>query len=61
MFWFDFFKDLIPNHMVSASIDEFPEEFQQYKNELFGRSMLVKKAEVIPIRLEVINLIKHHY
>jgi len=48
-FWFDYFKDLIPNHMVSASVDEFPDEFQQYKNELFGRSMLVKKAEVLPI------------
>jgi len=48
-FWFDYFKDLIPSHMVSANIDEFPDEFQGYKKELFGRSMLVKKAEVLPI------------
>ena len=48
-FWFDYFKDLIPNHMVSANVDEFPDEFQAYKKELYGRSMLVKKAEVLPI------------
>jgi phosphoribosylaminoimidazole-succinocarboxamide synthase len=48
-FWFDYFKDLIPNHMISASIDEFPSEFQNYKEDLFGRSMLVKQAEVLPI------------
>lgn len=48
-FWFDYFKDLVPNHMESATVDDFPEEFQEYKEELFGRSMLVKKAEVLPI------------
>jgi len=48
-FWFDYFKDLVPNHMISASIDEFPEEFQTHRQDLFGRSMLVKKAKVLPI------------
>jgi phosphoribosylaminoimidazole-succinocarboxamide synthase len=48
-FWFNFFKDLIPNHMISATIDDFPEQFHPYRKELFGRSMLVKKAKVIPI------------
>jgi phosphoribosylaminoimidazole-succinocarboxamide synthase len=48
-FWFNFFKDLVPNHMISATVDEFPAEFQEYKNNLFGRSMLVKKAEILPI------------
>jgi phosphoribosylaminoimidazole-succinocarboxamide synthase len=48
-FWFNFFKDLIPNHMISATIDDFPERFHSYRKELFGRSMLVKKAKVIPI------------
>lgn len=48
-FWFDYFKDLIPSHMISANVDEFPDEFHGYKKELFGRSMLVKKAEVLPI------------
>ena len=48
-FWFDYFKDLVPNHMITASVDEFPEELKDYREELFGRSMLVKKAEVLPI------------
>lgn len=48
-FWFDYFKDLVPNHMISASVDDFPEEFKEHREELFGRSMLVKKAEVLPV------------
>jgi len=48
-FWFDYFKDLVPNHMISASVDDFPEEFKEQREELFGRSMLVKKAEVLPV------------
>lgn len=48
-FWFDFSKDIIPNHLISTNVEEFPAECQQYKNILQGRSMLVKKADVIPI------------
>jgi phosphoribosylaminoimidazole-succinocarboxamide synthase len=48
-FWFDYFKDIIPNHMISADINKFPEEFKEYTDELYGRSMLVKKASLIPI------------
>ena len=48
-FWFDYFKDIIPSHMISADVTEFPPELQKYTDELYGRSMLVKKAEVLPI------------
>ena len=48
-FWFDFFKDMIPSHVVSTDIAEFPTELQLHKDVLAGRSMLVKKAEVFPI------------
>jgi phosphoribosylaminoimidazole-succinocarboxamide synthase len=48
-FWFDYFKDIIPNHMISADVTEFPTGLQKYTDELYGRSMLVKKAEVLPI------------
>lgn len=48
-FWFDYFNDIIPNHMISADVTEFPAELQKYTDELYGRSMLVKKAEVLPI------------
>ena len=48
-FWFKFSKQIIDNHLVSTDINEFPKECLEYKDELAGRSMLVKKAEVIPI------------
>lgn len=48
-FWFEFSKDIIPNHVVSTNLKEFPSECLEYEKDLKGRSMLVKKAEVIPI------------
>ena len=48
-FWFDKFKDLIPNHVISTDVKDYPEEFQKYADYLAGRSMLVKKAKTIPI------------
>lgn len=40
-------KDIIPNHVVTTKIDEMPEEVRKYKDQLEGRTMLVKKAKVI--------------
>jgi len=48
-FWFDYFKDTVPSHMITADIEEFPEDLKKYKDALNGRSMIVKKAEVFPI------------
>lgn len=48
-FWFDFFKDSVPNHMISADVKDFPEEIREYEESLAGRSMLVKKVDVFPI------------
>ena len=48
-FWFNYTNDLIDNHLISTNVDDFPSICNEYKNDLFGRSMLVKKAEVIPI------------
>ncbi len=47
LFWFDLLKDVIPNHILSAT--DFPAPFDQYKNELAGRSMVVKKTQPLPI------------
>lgn len=46
-FWFDYVKDIIPNHIISTSLADFPEEFQ--KPEFEGRSALVKKLKMLPI------------
>ena len=48
-FWFDYTKEIIPNHLVSMNVDEYPAVCQPYKDVLHNRSMLVKKAELIPI------------
>ncbi len=53
IFWFDFFKDFVPNHLVTAKIDEYPIECRKYRNELEGRSMLVKKTKPFPIECVV--------
>lgn len=46
-FWFDFTKDFVKNHVISTNINEFPEEFKGPEFE--GRSMLVKKLQMLPI------------
>jgi len=49
LFWFKKLVDIIPNHFVSADVDEMPEEVHKYKDQLDGRAMLVRKAEAVPI------------
>ena len=48
-FWFKFFENDIKSHMISSDVDKFPKILSNYKELLFGRSMLVKKAKVFPI------------
>ena len=48
-FWFDYFKYDIENHVISTDIDQFPEETKQYRDDLIDRTMLVKKAKMIPL------------
>lgn len=46
IFWFDFLKDLTPTHFVTANVDEYPAAFRPYRDQIAGRSMLVKKARM---------------
>ena len=48
-FWFDYTKDLIPNHIITTNVAEYPEGLRAFKNELQGRSMLVKKLEMLEV------------
>ena len=52
-FWFDMTKRIVPNHVISAEVKDFPKECQPYKAILDGRSMLVVKADPIPIECVV--------
>jgi len=45
LFWFDFLKDVVANHFVTANVDEFPQPLRKHRAELDGRSMIVVKAE----------------
>src|ERR687892_582800 len=49
LFWFDRTKDLVGNHLVSTEPNDFPGEFREHRDELAGRSMLVRKARMLPI------------
>jgi phosphoribosylaminoimidazole-succinocarboxamide synthase len=49
LFWFDFLKKLVPNHLVTADVSKYPAELQKYRDQLEGRSMLVTKAEMVAV------------
>ena len=51
LFWFDLFKDVIPNHVLSA--DHFPAPFDAHRDELAGRSMIVRKTQPLPVECVV--------
>lgn len=47
-FWFDYTKDVIGNHVITTDVSKYPEGLSKFKEELEGRSMLVKKVEMVP-------------
>src|SRR6202023_1180168 len=49
LFWFEFLRDLVPNHVATANVSEYPAALQKYADQLQGRSMLVKRAEMFPV------------
>ncbi len=49
LFWFDLLSDIVDNHLISAEVDAYPEICHQYRDQLEGRSMLVRKTQVQPI------------
>jgi phosphoribosylaminoimidazole-succinocarboxamide synthase len=49
LFWFDFLKDIVPNHLVTADVDRYPAAIRKYADELRGRSMLVMRADMFPV------------
>jgi phosphoribosylaminoimidazole-succinocarboxamide synthase len=48
-FWFDHFKDFVPNHVVATDVNDYPANVHQFRDQLEGRSMLVRKAKVFPV------------
>ena len=49
LFWFEYTKDIVSNHLIIANVNEYPQALLPYKEILKGRSMMVKKAKPIPV------------
>ncbi len=49
LFWFDLLGDIVDNHLISATVSEYPELCQDYAGELEGRSMLIHKTRPLPV------------
>jgi phosphoribosylaminoimidazole-succinocarboxamide synthase len=49
LFWFNLLKDIVPNHLISGDVHEYPASLRPYADQLDGRSMLVKRAAMFPV------------
>jgi phosphoribosylaminoimidazole-succinocarboxamide synthase len=53
LFWFELLSDLLPNHLITAEVSEYPAALKPYADQLEGRSMLVKRAAMFPVECVV--------
>ena len=53
LFWFEFLKDVVPNHLLTADVEHYPAVVRQYADQLRGRSMVVARAEMFPVECVV--------
>lgn len=49
LFWFDFLAEVVPNHLITADVEKYPPAVRKYADQLRGRSMLVRRAEIFPV------------
>ena len=49
LFWFNFLAEVVPNHLITADVDKYPGAARKYADQLRGRSMLVRRAEIFPV------------
>ncbi len=49
LFWFDLLRDIVPNHLITADIDDYPSALAPFREQIEGRSMLVKRCRMEPI------------
>ena len=53
LFWFDYLADIVPNHLITADVDQYPAAVRKYADQLRGRSMLVQRAAMFPVECVV--------
>ncbi len=49
LMWLDFFKDVVPNHLITADVSRYPDACKVHEDDLWGRSMLVRKLRPLPV------------
>jgi phosphoribosylaminoimidazole-succinocarboxamide synthase len=49
LFWFDLLSDIVPNHLITTKVEEFPASLRLFASQLEGRSMLVRRARMFPV------------
>ncbi len=49
LFWFEKLAEIVPNHLIASEVDQYPKICHQYRDQLEGRSMLVRRTKVMPI------------
>jgi len=53
LFWFEMMRDIVPNHLISAQMEDFPEEFRNHPEMFKNRSMYVRKCQMLPVEFIV--------
>lgn len=53
LFWFDYLKEIVDNHLITADVSRFPEKVRRHAYEIDGRSMVVRKAKPFPVECVV--------
>jgi phosphoribosylaminoimidazole-succinocarboxamide synthase len=53
LFWFEFLASTVPNHLIQSEVDVFPLRLAPFREQLRGRSMLVKRAQMFPVECVV--------
>ena len=53
VFWFDYLRDVVSNHVITARVEEYPEPLRYFQDQLRGRSMLVRRATMFPVECVV--------
>ncbi len=53
LFWFELLADVVPNHVLTSRVEDYPEPLHAYRDQLEGRSMIVRKAQALPVECVV--------
>jgi phosphoribosylaminoimidazole-succinocarboxamide synthase len=49
VFWFNYLKDILPNHIITSEFNQMPKKVQKYREQLEHRCLLVKNLKVFPV------------